>query len=88
VSSPQRSLAVTMPVTEVSQGRDDFEWGCCLNCGSPLGLVQPEVEDPWRFVGTCAACGCWYLLDWHHDSREGLMILLPNHGELLRVFLS
>jgi hypothetical protein len=51
-----------------------------------LNLVQPESEEPQRFIGTCARCGCWYLLDWLPGTAEGLMLLLPNLGEMLIAF--
>ena len=86
MSTPRRSLVVTMPVTEILHCRDDPEWACCLNCGTHLGIVQPETEEPGRFVGTCSKCRRWYLLDWHHEPSEGLMVLLPDHGELMRLW--
>ena len=59
---------------------------CCLNCDTNLGLSQPESEEPARLIGTCGECGRWYLLDWHPNFREGLMILLPDHAEVLESF--
>jgi hypothetical protein len=71
-----------MPVTGVTPCPEDATWVCCLNCGAPLDLHQPEAEEPRRFVGTCDHCGRWYLLDWVPPSGEGLMLLLPTYEEL------
>ncbi len=86
MSSTGRTLSMTLPVTGVSHCSGDAEWVCCLGCEHPLGLVQPESEDPSRLIGTCDECGRWYLLDWHPGAREGVMLLLPDHGVLLRTY--
>ena len=84
MSIPPHSIAVTMPVMGVSPCPADSEWVCCINCKEHLDLTQPDSDEPDRFVGTCGGCGRWYLLDRHHGSRNGVMVLLPEHGELLR----
>lgn len=33
----------------------------CRNCGSDLGLHQPDPEMPERILGTCDECKTWYL---------------------------
>jgi hypothetical protein len=82
MSESTRFLPVTLPVAGVLPCPEDETWVCCLNCGAPLELHQPETEDPRRFVGTCDQCGRWYLLDWVPLSGEGLMVMLPTHEEL------
>jgi len=82
MSESTRSLAVTLPIAPVLPCPEDETWVCCLNCGVPLELHQPEAEEPQRFVGTCDQCGRWYLLDWVPHSGEGLMVMLPTHEEL------
>jgi hypothetical protein len=82
MSESTRSFAVTLTVTPVLPCPEDATWVCCLNCGAPLELHQPEAEEPRRFVGTCDQCGRWYLLDWDPLSAEGHMLLLPTHEEL------
>jgi hypothetical protein len=57
-------------------------WVCCLSGGAPPELLQPDAEEPRRFVGTCDQCGRWYLLDWDPGAAEGLMLLLPGPDEL------
>jgi hypothetical protein len=81
-----RTLSVAMPVTGVLPCPEDSTWVCCLGCGAPLELYQPETDEPQRFIGTCNQCGRWYLLDWNPQSSEGLMLLLPDHGELIGAF--
>ena len=63
-----------------------------MSAGRDLGLLpelrcalehhQPDAEEPQRFVGTCDACGRWYLLDWVPRTTEGLMLVLPSYEEL------
>jgi uncharacterized protein YbaR (Trm112 family) len=86
MAPPHLSLPVTMPVTGIAHCPVDSEWVCCLNCEQHLGLVQPETQEPERLVGICESCGRWYLIDWHPGSRQGLMILLPEHEKLLHSF--
>jgi hypothetical protein len=81
--APLRPVTVTMPVVGVEPCGARADWVCCLGCDQPLGLTQPEAEEPSRLVGTCGECGRWYLLDWHPGSGEGLMLLLPTHEGLL-----
>lgn len=88
MSASRRKLSVTMPVTGVHHCPGDFDSVCCLNCEMHLGLTQPESEEPARLIGTCGECGRWYLLDWHPSFREGLMVLLPDHADLLKIFAS
>lgn len=83
---PTHSISITMPVTGVFPCPDDSEWVCCINCKDHLDLTQPHSDQPNRFVGVCDGCGRGYLLDWHHGSRNGVMLLLPEHGELLRAY--
>jgi hypothetical protein len=86
MSESARTLAVTMPVTEVLPCPDDSNWVCCLNCGAPLELYQPDTQEPQRFIGTCGQCRRWYLLDWIPQAAEGVMLLLPDHARLLGAF--
>ena len=79
-------LAVTMPVTRVEHCPEAAEWVACLSCQRHLGLVQPMTEEPERLVGTCEGCGRWYLIDWHPGSLQGVMLLLPDHDELLSAY--
>jgi hypothetical protein len=82
MSEPARSLTMTLPVTPVLPCPRDATWVCCLGCGEPLELHQPDAEEPQQFVGTCGRCGRWYLLDWVPLSAEGLMLMLPSQEEL------
>jgi hypothetical protein len=82
MSESNRFLPVTLSVAPVLPCPEDATWVCCLNCGAPLELHQPEAEEPRRFVGTCDQCGRWYLLDWVPLSGEGLMVMLPTHEQL------
>ena len=77
-----RFLTVTLRVGGVLPCPEETTWVCCLNCGAPLELHQPDAEEPRRFVGTCGQCGRWYLLDWDPGTAGGLMLLLPGHDEL------
>jgi hypothetical protein len=86
MSESDRFLPVTMPVASVHPCPEDATWICCLNCDAPLELHQPTAEEPQRFVGTCDACGRWYLLDWVPRTTEGLMVVLPSFEELMAAF--
>jgi hypothetical protein len=81
-----RFLTVSLPVAPVLPCPEDATWVCCLNCGAPLEIHQPDADEPQRFVGTCGGCGLWYLLDWVPRSGEGLMLMLPTHEELQATF--
>jgi hypothetical protein len=82
MSASVRALSVTLPITPVLPCAEDATWVCCLNCGAPLELHQPDAGEPQRFVGTCDQCGRWYLLDWIPNTAEGLMLVLPSYEEL------
>lgn len=86
MSESPPTLSVTMPVIAVLPCPEDSTWVCCLNCSAPLELYQPDTDEPQRFIGACGQCGKWYLLDWVPQSAEGLMLLLPDHGDLLDAF--
>ena len=88
MSESDRFLPVTVPVAPVHPCPEDATWVCCLGCGAPLELHQPDAEEPRRFVGTCGGCGRWYLLDWVPRSAEGLMLLLPTYEEWQATFTS
>jgi hypothetical protein len=80
------TISIEMGFSKISHCEKDAVWVCCLNCDSPLGLTQPEAEEPERLIGTCNHCGHWYLLDWHPRSHEGVMLLLPDHRTMLHSF--
>lgn len=86
MSESARSLSVTLRVTGVKPCAQDATWVCCLNCNAPLELLQPDADEPRRFVGTCDQCGRWYLLDWIPPTAEGHMLLLPSYEELQATF--
>jgi DNA-binding transcriptional LysR family regulator len=86
MTATTRTIALEMPFAAISHCEHDSEWVCCLNCDHPLGLSQPESQEPERLIGTCPGCGRWYLLDWHPRSREGVMLLLPDHRMMLHSF--
>ena len=48
----------------------------CLSCDTPLELHQPDSDTPERLLGTCPACGAWFIL----DGREGPVPVLPAAG--------
>lgn len=82
MSESTRALALTLPASGVFPCPEDQTWVCCLNCSVPLELHQPDANQPRRFVGTCAHCGRWYLLDWDPGDANGHMVLLPGADEL------
>jgi hypothetical protein len=82
MSASVRALSITLPITPVLPCAEDSAWVCCLGCGAPLELHQPDAGEPQRFVGTCDQCGRWYLLDWIPNSAEGHMLVLPSYEEL------
>jgi hypothetical protein len=84
MSGSDHFLSVSLRVAGVLPCPEDATWVCCLNCRAPLDLYQPDAQEPQRFVGTCGACGRWYLLDWDPLGAEGLMLLLPTEEELRR----
>jgi hypothetical protein len=86
MSEPARPVAVTLPAARVLPCPEDATWVCCLGCGAPLELHQPDAEEPQRFVGTCQGCGRWYLLDWVPLTSEGLMLMLPSYEEMRAAF--
>lgn len=45
----------------------------CARCQSALERHQPDAEQPDRLLGTCGACGSWFLL----DLAASVMIALP-----------
>ena len=46
----------------------------CLNCQCPLVIHQPDVDLPFRLLGTCPECQDWFLVETSH----GLVIRLPR----------
>jgi hypothetical protein len=82
MSGADRFFSMTLRIAPVQVGGEDATWVCCLNCGAPLEVHQPDSEDPGRFIGTCDQCGRWYLLDWVPLTVEGVMLMLPSHEEL------
>ena len=86
MSESARFVSVTLRATGVMPCPDDATWVCCLNCGAPLELHQPEAEEPRRFIGTCDQCGRWYLLDWVPLTGDGHMLLLPSYEEFQAIF--
>lgn len=84
---PSNTISVSIPITRVYPCPKDAGWVCCLHCDEALELCQPESDDPIRLIGTCEACGRWYLLDWQPGSGHGLMLLLPD-AEVLRGFFA
>jgi hypothetical protein len=82
MSASIRALSVILPITPVLPCPADATWVCCLGCGAPLELHQPDAGEPQRFVGTCDQCARWYLLDWDPQSVDGLMLSLPSYEEL------
>ena len=57
---------------------------CCLSCGEPLDLHQPDSGFPERVLGTCDACRSWFLMDLVPDRDEAVMVLLPDGDYFLR----
>lgn len=50
----------------------------CTKCHARLERHQLDTELPTRMLGTCESCKAWYLI----DTEEGLMVLLPDEGDL------
>jgi len=72
---------VSVPVTPLDMAVDyaDSVQVRCLNCQAPLELHLPDRDKSDRLLGTCGACGSWYLL----DCLAGAMLLLPQSQSLL-----
>jgi hypothetical protein len=73
--------AISIPVTPLEMAVDysaDDEI-CCLGCQTPLELHLPDQNRPERLLGTCNACGSWYLL----DCEASAIVLLPQSQSLL-----
>ncbi len=35
----------------------------CPECGNRLAIHQPEIDSPYRMIGTCNLCHTWILID-------------------------
>jgi hypothetical protein len=77
-----RFFSVTLRVASTQPSAENATWVSCLNCGAPLEIHQPDVEEPQRFIGTCEQCRHWYVLYWSPLATEGLMLILPSYEEL------
>lgn len=55
----------------------------CASCGAFLDLHQPDMGRPERLLGTCEACGDWYLI-LPHDDRDTTLLRLPEEAEIVR----
>jgi hypothetical protein len=56
----------------------------CLECGTELDVHQPDLEQPDRLLGTCEACGAWYLLTCLPAQGEVHLLALPTDSALDR----
>jgi hypothetical protein len=73
--------AVSVPVSPLEMAVDysaDYKVSC-LACQAPLELHLPQQNRPERLLGTCGACGAWYLL----DCVASAILLLPQSQSLL-----
>jgi hypothetical protein len=56
----------------------------CPDCHAPLGLIQPDENEPTRLLGICDSCPKWALLvELEPEWQKFLLIELPD-GETIR----
>jgi hypothetical protein len=59
-----------------------------MACDVDLDLHQPDTEIPERLLGTCEACGRWYLIDAVSETDEAVMISLPEGASIRNALVS
>jgi hypothetical protein len=65
--------SVSLPVPEEGLGPV-----FCVNCGKSLDIHQPDAEQPYRMLATCAECKGWHLVDFDPDAPRAWVTLLPE----------
>ncbi len=73
---PER-VTVALDAAEVPLNHSGPSGIACRRCGEPLDLSQPDPQDPDRWLGTCAGCGGWHLVELIDEERMALVVLLP-----------
>ncbi len=80
----QPALAVVTLMLDVvpEAAQEPFGWRC-PRCREELELHQPDAANPDRLLGTCGACGRWYVVDALSESQS-LLAQIPDQAELRR----
>ncbi|QDV33519.1 hypothetical protein [Tautonia plasticadhaerens] len=76
----QMSGLVTFLLERASIDRGVGEPISCLRCEGGLGLTQPDPDDPDRLIGTCGACGSWFLIRQVGEGPLLDVLALPGPG--------
>ena len=82
------SLVFPLYVLRFSTQPEDLDGGRCLACDVYLELHQPDAQVPERLLGTCEACGRWYVIDRVSGTDESVMTLLPEGVSIRNALVS
>lgn len=81
MSNPRATpIRVVLPLQEQTEA-DATRWRC-PGCRSSLDLSQPSAQNPDMLLGTCPRCDGWYLFYQNVSNRQGLVLRLPDAGEV------
>ena len=81
-----RKLVASLDVIPFARTPGVLEWVACALCTEPLGLHQPDPQDPDRLLGICQECHRWYLIEMMEEPGEAMMIMLPDGAWLLEAY--
>ena len=79
------TASVSLTMARFSTPRDRFSGVMCLSCEIDLDLHQPDPGSPDRLLGICSGCQHWFILDLVPDEDEGVMVLVPEARDFLRI---
>jgi hypothetical protein len=78
VHSPfPREMTITWNVTRLAISSEGLETPRCGDCQATLNVHQPDENRPDHLLGTCDACGRWFLIE-IGTKREAFLFDLPN----------
>lgn len=81
LSTPAKTISISMRAAIVRAGAEGSDPLCCLNCRAPLELSQPDIDSPGRLVGVCHGCcnhcGSCHLIN-ADDTEEAVVVMLPS----------
>ena len=54
----------------------------CLGCNAPLNVMQPDADDPYRFLGSCGTCKRWFHIEVDEEGGQVWFLAVPRRDEI------
>ena len=69
-------------VLEIKSAEFDLVGSACPGCEQSLDVMQPDAEDPGRFLGVCNGCRTWFHIEVNPVDDHVWIMSVPTRTDL------